>query len=61
MEFSPITLDCSLENYPSDLSVLVKKAQQHLYFLRNLKKVHLSPRNFYRCTIESILTNCITV
>ncbi|KAK0135829.1 hypothetical protein N1851_001693 [Merluccius polli] len=28
------------------------------------KKVHLSPQilvNFYRCTIKSILTNCITV
>ncbi|KAI4902683.1 hypothetical protein NFI96_012333, partial [Prochilodus magdalenae] len=45
-------------------SVLVKKAQQRLDFLRSLKKVHLSPRilvNFYRCTIESILTNCISV
>ncbi|KAI4875417.1 hypothetical protein NFI96_032939, partial [Prochilodus magdalenae] len=45
-------------------SVLVKKAQQRLYFLRSLKKVHLSPRilvNFYRCTIESILTNGISV
>ncbi|KAI4876126.1 hypothetical protein NFI96_006695, partial [Prochilodus magdalenae] len=45
-------------------SVLVKKAQQHLYFLRSLKKVHLSPRilvNFYRCTIESILPNGISV
>ncbi|KAI4882367.1 hypothetical protein NFI96_008890 [Prochilodus magdalenae] len=45
-------------------SVLVKKAQQRLYFLRSLKKVHLSPRilvNFYRCTIKSILTNGISV
>ncbi|KAI4892451.1 hypothetical protein NFI96_008743, partial [Prochilodus magdalenae] len=45
-------------------SVLVKKAQQRLYFLLSLKKVHLSPRilvNFYRCTIESILTNGISV
>ncbi|KAI4872019.1 hypothetical protein NFI96_009811 [Prochilodus magdalenae] len=43
-------------------SVLVKNAQQRLYFLRSLKKVHLSPRilvNFYGCTIESILTNSI--
>src|SRR4029434_10602553 len=32
--------------------------------LRRLKKAHLSPQilvNFYRCTIESILTNCISV
>ncbi|KAI4889745.1 hypothetical protein NFI96_003302 [Prochilodus magdalenae] len=45
-------------------SVLVKKAQQHLYFPRSLKKVHLSPRileNVCRCTIESILTNGISV
>ncbi|KAI5621396.1 gastrula zinc finger protein XlCGF28.1-like, partial [Silurus asotus] len=41
-----------------------KKAQQRLYFLRSLKKSHLSPRiltSFYRCIIESILTNSITV
>ncbi|KAI4878131.1 hypothetical protein NFI96_011076 [Prochilodus magdalenae] len=46
-----------------NFSVLVQKAQR-LYFLQSLKKVHLSPRilvNFYRCTIESILTNGISV
>ncbi|RCU35011.1 DUF1891 domain-containing protein, partial [Acinetobacter baumannii] len=40
---------------------LVKKAHQRL---RTLKKNHLSSAilvNFYRCVIESILTNCITV
>lgn len=45
-------------------STLVKKAQQHLYFLRRLKKARLSPKilvNFYRCTVESNLTNCTTV
>ena len=45
-------------------STLVKKAHQRLFFLRRLKKAHLSPQilvNFYRCTIESILTNCIPV
>uniref|UniRef100_A0A3B4TE14 Reverse transcriptase domain-containing protein n=1 Tax=Seriola dumerili TaxID=41447 RepID=A0A3B4TE14_SERDU len=45
-------------------STLVKKAHQRLFFLRRLKKAHLSPQilvNFYRCTIESILTNCISV
>ena len=44
-------------------STLVKKAHQRLFFLRRLKKDHLSPQilvNFYRYT-ESILTNCITV
>src|SRR4029434_2454422 len=43
-------------------STLIKKAHQRLFFLRRLKKAHLSPLvNFYRCTIESILTNCILV
>ncbi len=45
-------------------SKLVKKAQQHLYFLRRLHKAHLSPQiliNFYCCTIKSILTTCFTV
>ena len=45
-------------------STLIKKAHQRLFFLRRLKKVHLSPQilvNFYRCTIESILTNWVTV
>uniref|UniRef100_A0A4W5P3B0 Alkylated DNA repair protein AlkB homologue 8 N-terminal domain-containing protein n=1 Tax=Hucho hucho TaxID=62062 RepID=A0A4W5P3B0_9TELE len=42
---------------------VVKKAQQHLFNLRRLKKFGLSPKtltNFYRCTIESILSGCIT-
>ncbi|KAF0039088.1 hypothetical protein F2P81_009572 [Scophthalmus maximus] len=45
-------------------SNLVKKAHQPLFFLRRLKEANLSPQilvNFYRCTIESILTNCISV
>ena len=45
-------------------SSLVKKAHQRLFFLRRLRKAHLSTPilvNFYRCAIESILTNCITV
>ena len=42
---------------------VVKKAQQSLFNLRRLKKFGLSPKtlsNFYRCTIESILSGCIT-
>ena len=38
---------------------VVKKAQQRLFNLRRLKKFSLSPKtlaNFYRCTIESILS-----
>src|SRR4029434_9997347 len=45
-------------------STIVKKAHQRLFFLRRLKKANLSPQilvNSYRCTIESILTNCISV
>ncbi|KAK3521206.1 hypothetical protein QTP70_001062 [Hemibagrus guttatus] len=40
-----------------------KKAQQHLYFLRRLRKAHLPPSiltMFYRGTIESVLSSCIT-
>ena len=42
---------------------MVKKTQQCLFNLRRLKKFGLSPKaitNFYRCTIESILSGCIT-
>ena len=42
---------------------VVKKAQQRLFNPRRLKKFGLAPKtltNFYRCTIESILTGCIT-
>ncbi|XP_062859991.1 polycystin-1 [Trichomycterus rosablanca] len=51
-------------SWTHNTSCLVKKAQQRLYFLRRLKKDHLSPQiltNFYRCTIESVLSNCVTV
>ncbi|KAI5109563.1 gastrula zinc finger protein XlCGF28.1-like [Silurus meridionalis] len=44
-------------------SSIPKKAQQHLYFLRRLRKTHLPPfilTTFYRGTIESILSSCIT-
>ena len=42
---------------------VVKKVQQRLFNLRRLKNCGLSPRtltNFYRCTIQSILSGCIT-
>ncbi len=41
-----------------------KKAQQRLHFLRQLKRASLPPpilTIFYRGTIESVLTSCITV
>ncbi len=40
-----------------------KKAHQRLFFLRRLRKFGTSPRilrSFYTCTVESILTGCIT-
>ncbi|KAK1786190.1 hypothetical protein P4O66_017904, partial [Electrophorus voltai] len=43
---------------------LAKKARQHLYRLRCLRDFRLPSkvlRNFYTCTIESILTGNITV
>ena len=42
---------------------VVKTVQQHLFNLRRLKTFGLSPKtlpNFNRCTIESILSGCIT-
>ncbi|KAK3516047.1 hypothetical protein QTP70_003786 [Hemibagrus guttatus] len=42
---------------------ITKKAQQHLYFLWRLGKAHLPPpilTMFYRGTIESVLSSCIT-
>ncbi|KAK1806985.1 hypothetical protein P4O66_004823, partial [Electrophorus voltai] len=43
---------------------LAKKARQHLYHLRRLRDFRMPSkvlRNFYTCTIESILTRNITV
>ncbi|KAK3517276.1 hypothetical protein QTP70_002302 [Hemibagrus guttatus] len=54
-----------VENFTWSLNTtsITKKAQQHLYFLRNLRKDHLPPTiltMFYRGTIESVLSSCIT-
>ncbi|KAK3571566.1 hypothetical protein QTP86_013190 [Hemibagrus guttatus] len=46
-----------------NITSITKKAQQHLYFLRRLRKAHLFPpilTMFYRGTIESVLSSCIT-
>ncbi|KAF7686244.1 hypothetical protein HF521_015606 [Silurus meridionalis] len=46
-----------------NISSITKKAQQRLYFLRMQRKTHLPPpilTMFYRGTIESILSSCIT-
>ncbi len=42
---------------------VLKKSYQRLFFLRRLRKFGMSPsilRSFYTCTVESILTGCIT-
>jgi hypothetical protein len=42
---------------------VVKKVQLRLFNLRRIKTFVLAPKtltNFYRCTIESILSGCIT-
>ena len=56
-----ITEDLS---WKTNTASLAKKAQQRLYFLRKLRKAKAPAtimRSFYRGTIESILTSCITV
>ena len=45
-------------------SALVKRAQQRLHFLRRMRRAFLPPpilTTFYRGTIESILTSCISI
>ena len=45
-------------------SSLAKKAQQRLHFLRRMRRASLPPpilTTFYRGTIESLLTSCISV
>ncbi|KAL2095629.1 hypothetical protein ACEWY4_007777 [Coilia grayii] len=51
-------------SWSKNTASLASKAQQRLYFLRKLRRARApSPimSNFYRGTIESILTSCITV
>ena len=51
-------------SWTTNTSALVKKAHKRIFFLRKLAKLHLSSQvlmNFYRCTIESILSTCISV
>ncbi|XP_076144500.1 cation channel sperm-associated auxiliary subunit delta-like [Alosa pseudoharengus] len=47
-----------------NVTSLAKKAQQRLYFLRKLKKASATPpvmTTFYRGTIQSIVSSCITL
>ncbi len=50
--------------WTTNTTSLSKKAQQRLHFLHWLKRASLPPpilNTFYRGTIESVLTSCITV
>ncbi len=50
--------------WTTNTTSLSKKAQQHIHFLRRLKRASLPPpiiTIFYRGTIESALTSCIIV
>eukprot|EP00061_Rhincodon_typus_P002366 g17348.t1 len=49
--------------WTSHVDAMVKKAQLRLFFLRHLRKFSMSIMsltNFYKYTIESILSGCIT-
>ncbi len=49
--------------YSAHTDAVLKKAHQRLFFLRRLRKFETSSsilRSFYTCTVESILTGCIT-
>ncbi len=53
----------SLNMGKTHTDAVLKKAHQRLFFLRRLRKFGTSPRilrSFYTCTVESILTGCIT-
>ena len=51
-------------SWTTNTTSLAKKAHQRLYFLRKLKKASATPSimtTFYRGTIESVVSSCITV
>ncbi|TWW55947.1 hypothetical protein D4764_09G0009970 [Takifugu flavidus] len=61
--FLGTTITRDLKREPT-ISSLIKKAQQRMFFLRQLRKLKLPPRmlaQFYTAIIESILTSSITV
>eukprot|EP00061_Rhincodon_typus_P003055 g19170.t1 len=62
IKFLGVTITDDLSR-TSHVIAIVKKAQQHLFFFRRLRKFDISIRsltNFYGCTIESVLSGCIT-
>eukprot|EP00061_Rhincodon_typus_P005468 g25016.t1 len=59
--YRPISPLSNISNVMEDATV--KEAQQHLFFLRWIRNFSMAIRpvtNFDRCTIESILSGCIT-
>ncbi len=49
--------------WSTNTDAVLKKVHQRLFFLKWLRKFGMSPsilRSFYYCTVESILTGCIT-
>ncbi|KAK7910081.1 hypothetical protein WMY93_014765 [Mugilogobius chulae] len=58
------TYICQDLTWTTNITSLVKKAQQRLYFLRTLRRANLPQAlllSFYRCSIESILTHDMLV
>ncbi|KAI3362572.1 hypothetical protein L3Q82_001607 [Scortum barcoo] len=50
--------------WSKNTSCLIRKAHQHLYFLRRLRRAGLGSSvltSFYRCVVESVLSSCIIV
>eukprot|EP00061_Rhincodon_typus_P012800 g38757.t1 len=61
IKFLGVTITKNL-TWTNHVDVMIKKAQQCLFFLRRLRKFGICIRtltNFYRCTIESILSEFI--
>lgn len=54
----------NLSSWTVNTAAVVKKVQQRLHLLRALRRNNLEKKllvTFYRTTVESILTYCITV
>ena len=60
---TPLLINDTAVEVVSSTKCLVKRGQKRLFFLRRMRRAQLPPilTTFYRATIESILTNCISV
>ena len=62
-KFLGVHMEADLQ-WSSNTSGVMKRAQQQLHFLRILRRIDLKRELlniFYRCSIESVLTYCISV